>query len=178
MSAARGKKPASDADLERAWGMLAQPNAPAAYDAMIAFASNPEKGVEFLRKRLRPLAKLDAAALERNLVDLESETFAVRERALNDLERLGRGAVPAVRARAEKTESLEAKRRLASFMERHDSGTLSPEELRAVRSVEFLENAATPAAGALLAVLSTGEPTAELTIRALAAKARLDGRKK
>jgi hypothetical protein len=144
---------------------------------MIAFATNPEKGVDFLQKRLRPLAKLDAAALERMLIDLESETFAVRERALNDLDRLARSAAPAVRARVDKTESLEAKRRLASFLEKHDTGPLTLDELRAVRSVEFLEHAATLAAREFLAVLSTGEPTAELTIRALAARERLDRRK-
>jgi WD40 repeat protein len=177
-SVALGKRPASDADLERAWETLEQRSAPAAYDAMITCASNPEKAVAFVQKRLRPVAKLDVAALKRNLANLESETFAVRERALNELERLGRNAVPAVRASVQNTESLEAKRRLASFLEKHDTGMLTPDELRAVRSVEFLEHAATPAASALLAELSTGEPSAELTIRAFAAKARLDGHKK
>jgi len=177
-SAARGKKPATDADLERAWETLAQRSAPAAYDAIITGATNPEKAVEFLQKRLRPVARLDAAALQRMLADLESETFAVRERARKDLDRLGGSAVPAARAWAVKTESLETKRRLASFLERHDTGTLSPEELRGVRAVEFLEHAATPAARTLLAELATGEPTAELTIRAVGATRRFDGRKK
>src|SRR6185369_7550839 len=98
------------------------------------------------QKRLRPLAKVDAVTLERILVDLENDAFAVRERALNELDRLGRSAVPVARARADKMESIEAKRRLASFLEKHDTGTLVPDELRAVRSVEFLEGVAGPAA--------------------------------
>ena len=60
------------------------------------------------------------------------------------------GVQGAIRDRADKVQSLETKRRLAAFLERHESGPLLPEELRAVRAVEFLESMATPAARALL----------------------------
>jgi WD40 repeat protein len=175
MSAARGKTPATGAELERAWDTLAKAKAPAAYEAMIALASNPAGAVELLRRRLQP-ARLDAAALNRVLADLESEKFTVRDRAVTELGKVGRNAVPTVRARADKAESLETKRRLQRFLEQHDTGTLLPDELRAVRCLEFLEHAATPAARKLIAELSKGEPTADLTMRALSAQRRLERR--
>jgi phage FluMu protein gp41 len=177
-AAARGKIPGSQADLDRAWDVLAQPNAATAYDALIVFASNPDGAMELLRKRLRAAPPLDAAILDRIVADLESEKFATRERAANDLEKLCRTAVAAIRARAAKVESLETKRRLAQFLERHESGPIVTDELRAVRALEFLENVVTPAASALIADLTTGEPAAERTIAAIATKDRLDRRKK
>jgi hypothetical protein len=116
--------------------------------------------------------------LDRIIADLESEKFATREQAAKELATLGRIAVTAIRARAANVQSLETKRRLAAYFEGHESGPLLPDELRAVRAVEFLESMATPAAHALLADLAKGEPTAESTIRAIAAKSRLERHKK
>jgi WD40 repeat protein len=173
--AARGKKAASHKELERAWETLTHPNAAEAYEGMIAFAGNPEQGASLLRRQLKPAAKFDSAALEKIFTGLESEMFAARDKAANDLERLGRGVLPAVQSRLAKTESLEVKRRLAIFLERHDSDTLTSDEVRAVRAVEVLEHMASPEARKLLAELATGQPTAVLTIRAAAASTRLSG---
>jgi WD40 repeat protein len=178
MSAARGRKPADDAELEDAWNTLAVPAAAAAYDALLVFASNPERAIDLLRQRLRPIPILNAAKLDQIVADLEDEKFLTREHAANELEKLGRVGLPAMRTRAPKAQSREAKLRLAQYLERYETSKLLPDELRTLRALELLEHAATPASRALLAELSAGEPAADVTMRARAAQTRLDWRKK
>jgi len=62
------------------------------------------------------------------------------------------------------------------FLDRHESGPLSNEDLRTVRALEFLEHMGSPSAQALIDDLAKGEPAAELTQRALAATDRLTQR--
>jgi WD40 repeat protein len=175
-AAARARTPNSITNLERAWNVLAEADAAAAYDAMVGLVSHSDRATDFLRTRVRAMAHLDDATLDRLVADLGSEQFATRQRAEVDLDKLGRSAVPAMLARAANIESLETKRRLERFLQRHESGPLPPEELRAVRSLEILESIGTLAARAVIAELAKGEPTAELTIRARAAQQRLDRR--
>jgi WD40 repeat protein len=174
--AARRRKPASDDELELAWQALAKPNASDGYDALIVLATQPERAVEMARRRLKP-ATVDAAAIDRLIADLDSEKFVTREKATKELEKLSRAEIAALQFRAETGGSLELKRRLAVFLNRYDSGALSADELRSLRALEFLEQSGSPAARSAIAELTKGEPSADLTIRALAAKGRLDRRK-
>jgi len=130
-----------------------------------------------IRLRLRAPAVLNVAALDRIVANLASDVFAVRAKATDELENRGRSVVAELKARIQKIDSLEAKRRLTALVERFESGPLFPEELRALRSLEFLERIATPSARTAIVELTNGEPAAELTVRARAAKARLDRRK-
>jgi hypothetical protein len=172
-AAAQSRKPASAADLDKAWGALTQPDAVAAYAALLALASSPEQALAIIRKHVRPVPRLDAAELERIIADLDSEVFTKRQKATSDLDKLGRPAALVVRHRMEKVSSLELKRRLANFASRYETGLL-PEEIRAVRVLEFLENFGDLAVREVVGELAAGEPTADLTIRAVAAKARLN----
>jgi hypothetical protein len=176
-AAARGKKPGGDADLERAWAELAGADASAAYEALLAMASDSERAVALVRKHLQPATRLDAAELDRIIADLDSEKFATRQKANDALDKLGRPAAVALQHRLAKVTSLELKRRLTTFIDRYGVATLLPNELRAIRSLELLEHLGTPAAQGAIAELTKGEPTADLTIRAVAAKARLDRRR-
>jgi len=176
-SAAIGKKGGSEADLERAWETLAQVNAAAAYAALITFASDSQRAIEIVRARLRPPTALNAVALDRLVADLASESFQTRAQATEALENRGRPFAADLKTRLTKMDSLEAKRRLTAVLDRFESVALSPDELRTVRSVEFLEHVGTPAAYALITELTKGEASAELTIRAIAAKGRLDRRR-
>jgi WD40 repeat protein len=176
-TAAKGKALASPADFEAAWTTLAHPKASAAYDALITWASDPDRAIDLLRKRLRPAPLLDRATLNRIVDNLDSDRFITREKAMLELDTLGRVAVAPLRARLKEVSSLEANRRVAGFFERFDTGTVLPSELREVRSLEFLEQMATPAARAMISELGKGEPIADLTIRAQAASGRLERRK-
>lgn len=176
LSVARGRKPAAHAELEQAWKALAEPSARAAYDGQLALASNPLGAVELLQQRLRPVPIVGAATFDRIVADLEDEKFLTRERAASELDKLGRIGVVAIRARALKAQSREAKLRLTQYLERYDSPKLTADELRSVRALEFLNHVATSEARDLIAELAKGESTADLTIRALSTKTRLERR--
>jgi len=176
LSAVRGRKPAAHAELEQAWKALAEPSARAAYDGQLVLASNPSGAVELLQQRLRPVPTIGAATFDRIVADLEDEKFLTRERAASELDKLGRIGVVAIRARALKAQSREAKLRLTQYLERYDSPKLTADELRSVRALEFLNHVATSEARDLIAELAKGESTADLTIRALSIKTRLERR--
>jgi hypothetical protein len=176
LAAARGRDPVDNAEWDEAWKTLAQPPAAPAYEALLTFAANPDRSVEQLRQRLRPMPVLNQAKLDQIVADLDDEKFLTREHAATELDKLGRAGVPAMRARAAKVQSREAKLRLTQYLERFDSPKVLPDELRALRIVEFLEHAASSSARTLLAEYAAGEPSSDLTIRAAAAKSRLERR--
>src|SRR5262249_7767664 len=146
------------------------------YDGQIVLATNPNGALALLRKRLQAAARLDEKVLDRLVADLESETFAIRERATDELAKLGRNALPAIRARVAKTQSLEGKRRLTQFLERNTSGPMSTDDLRFVRALEFLEHMGTPGARAVIESLTSGEAEGEWTRLARDVVDRLKGR--
>jgi WD40 repeat protein len=155
------------------WDDLANADARTAYQAMARLAADPEKAVALLRERLRPLMQPDDAALDRLVADLGDKAFAVRSRATVDLDRLGFAVVPGVLARWEKAESLELRRRLEQFLDKHDRGMPPPEALRQRRALEVLEQIAAPAARAVLKEVAGGSPAARLTQDAAASLGRL-----
>jgi dipeptidyl aminopeptidase/acylaminoacyl peptidase len=155
------------------WDGLADGDAQAAYRTMARLAVEPDQAVALLRDRLRPAAQPDDAALDRLVADLDSPTFAVRSRATAEVDRLGGTIVPGVRARLAQVESLELRRRLEQFLDKHDRGVPPPEALRQLRAVELLEHLSTPAARALLRNLAGGSPAVRLTQDAAAALRRL-----
>jgi hypothetical protein len=125
-------------------------------------AGTPE-AVEFLRSRVRPVPKLSDAILELVFRALDAEEFKDRQEARKELDRLGRAAVPRVKARLAAGGSDELKRHLGAFLAQHDRQEPSPDELRALRAVEILEAIGTPSARKLLGELAAGEPGIRLT---------------
>jgi hypothetical protein len=103
--------------------------------------------------------------------NLESDTFQVREKATQDLTKLGEFAGPALRAALKGKPSLEAERRIMGLLE----GQLrwSPERLQAWRALAVLERANTSEAKTILEKLASGAPEARQTIEARAALLRL-----
>jgi WD40 repeat protein len=155
------------------WDDLVGEDARAAYRAMVRLAAAPEKAVTLLRERLKPVLQPDDAALERLVADLDDKAFAVRDRATAALDRLGHAVVPGVLARLGTAESLELRRRLEQFLDKHDRGVPPPEALRQLRAVELLEQLGSPAARAQLRDLAGGSPVVRLTQEAAAALRRL-----
>ncbi len=162
-------------DLDAAWATLAQPDGEASFHAQRGLIASPGEAVAFLSKHLRPAPPpdVDAKKIGAWVADLDSENFETRNGAFRSLEKLGTHAEPALRkARAGNT-SLEMRRRIDDLLEKLAHGTLTPDELRAVRSVEVLERIATPEARALLHSLAKGAERAPLTQEARRALARL-----
>jgi WD40 repeat protein len=155
------------------WAGLADGDAGAAYQAMARLAADPAKAVTLLRDRLKPVSVPDDAALDRLVAELDSPMFAVRTRAAAEMDRLGPAIALGVVVRLAKVESLELRRRLEQYLDKHDRGVPPPEALRQLRAVELLEHLGTPAARALLRDLAGGSPVVRLTQDAAAALRRL-----
>jgi hypothetical protein len=157
----------------KAWDDLASTDAPRAFRARGALASSPDEALPLLKQHLRPAEPADAQRLRRLLADLESEQFAVREKAQTELQELGDLAEPALRQALEGKPSLELRRRVQAVLEHLRGPVTQPEMLRSLRAVAVLEDIATPEARRLLEELAAGAAEARLTREAKAALRRL-----
>ena len=168
------KSPLAREDLEVAWKDLAGDDAVKAQQAVWIMARAPRQAVEFLGQRLRPAVESLTARFDALLDDLDSDNFSTRERASEELTRLGTLVEARLRKkRAEKT-SLEMRKRIERILDKLDVlAPLSGEELRTVRAVEALEQMDAPEATQLLRRLADGAADARLTREAAAAKRRL-----
>jgi RNA polymerase sigma factor (sigma-70 family) len=172
--AARGK-PLTAKELESAWADLAVEDAARAYQAICRLAAAPDESLPYLRKHVRPVAPVDEKRVARLIADLDSDEFAVREKAADELDKLGESAAGAVRQALAGRPSAELRRRLEALLDKQaaEEWAPAPDRLRAVRALEMLEQVGTPEAKKLLAELAQGAPEAWLTREAKAALGRL-----
>jgi RNA polymerase sigma factor (sigma-70 family) len=171
--AAGGRLPAklSPKDLDALWAGLAGDDAAAAYRAILTLANSPAQSVPFLRERLAPAAGADAGKIEQWIKDLDSDEFAVRDKAGTELRKLGELAVPALRRALTGGTSAEVRRQATQMIDA--SAGISGERLRGLRAVEALECAGTAEARSLLQALARGAPQARLTLEVKTALDRM-----
>ena len=133
--------------------------------------ASPKETVAFLNDRLGP-ATLDTQRIEKLLVDLDSDSFAVREAATHDLTRLRYEVDPLLLRRAlENKPSLELRRRLEAILA--EPKKPSTEALRTLRAIAVLERIGTPEARLTLKKLAGGADVPQ-TCAAQAALRRLN----
>jgi hypothetical protein len=143
------------------WEDLKDDFAQWAHLAVSGMIAAGEEAVTFLEGKLRPTQGPKAEELSRLIVELDSDEFAVRQRASKRLAKAGEAARTALeRARSDKP-TLEVRRRidalLASLDELRPNGFLrDPETLRRLRAVTVLAHIDTQAARRLLRRLSDG----------------------
>jgi hypothetical protein len=154
------------------WELLAGDGA-AALRASAALAAQGDEAVALLKAKLAPVPPPAPGKLPALLKDLDSAQFAVRNRAMRDLESLGDVAEEALRTALEKPPSAEAGRRLKALLDRLETPPAVRARVRQGRAVAVLEQVGSPAAVALLEALAAGAPTARLTHEARAALHRL-----
>ncbi|MDY3554341.1 sigma-70 family RNA polymerase sigma factor [Gemmata sp. JC717] len=152
------------------WSDLASADAGKAHAALARLASAPTVTVPAVRERVRPAPEPDARLLAQLVRDLDSEEFAAREKASQELGRLGESVEAALKS-ARKGASPEAARRCDELLTK--LAVLSGDRLRGVRAVEVLERIGTPEAVTVLESLARGAPQARLTRDARAARDRL-----
>src|SRR5262249_15206505 len=104
------------------------------------------------------------------VADLDSDDFAVREKAAEQLEKLGEAAQPALQKALAGQPSIEAKRRIQQLLDKLPD---APERLQPARALEVLERLDTREARQLVAKLADGAPDAWLTQEAKAVNRRL-----
>ena len=136
-----------------------------------ALAGSMKHSAAWLGERLQPIALADAKRTAKLIAELDSNRFAVRDRAARDLEKLGEAAVPALREAVAGNPSVEMRQRIEALARRADS--LSADRLRSLRSVEALEYSGTSDARAILEKLAGGLAEARLTREAKASVERL-----
>jgi hypothetical protein len=158
------------------WGDLGATDAGKGFVALWALAAAPEQAVPFLKEHLPPVASIDAAQrdrIARLIAELDSDTFAVRERAMTVLRRDIDVAEPALRA-ARGRAAPEARRRIEELLEKRAEVAIpTSDDLRASRAVEALEHMRTADARQLLEQLATGAASARRTREAAKALERL-----
>jgi WD40 repeat protein len=160
-------------ELEALWDRLKGDDGKAAWGATLRLVGAGDQAAAFLGKRLRPVPAPDPAHLAKRVADLNSGKFSVRQAASKELERLGRVAEPAVRARLAGNPSLEEAQRLRDVLAKL-AALPQGEELRRVRAVQVLEFEGGGQARAALRRLARGAPGATLTRAAQAALHRLE----
>jgi hypothetical protein len=167
-------EPLSGSQLEQLWADLAVEDAVKSYDAIWALASAPAQAVPLLAQRVQPEEPADEKQVRKWVAELDDESFRVRERATQELGRLGDAAEPILRQAVANRPTVEVAQRVEMLLNSIAAPTLDADALRAVRSVEILERIGTPEARAVLQKLGAGVTGSKVKRRALAAAARLD----
>jgi hypothetical protein len=158
-------------DLDTTWADLAS-DASKAYRAVRALTAAPTRAVPFLKVRLRPVAEADPKQVQRLLADLDSEQFAIRTTAADELTKLGERIEPALRQALEGQPSLEVRRRVTAILDTMRTAPTT-EVLRTHRAIQVLERIGTAEARQILQQLATGAPAARETREAKEALERL-----
>jgi WD40 repeat protein len=161
--------------LDALWQDLQRPDAAQGQEAIRRLIADPESSVAFLGQTLRP-GEEPLRHVAKFIVDLDSPRFQVRSRAMHELERLGRLAVPALRRSLKSPSSLETSRRIQLLLLKIGPYTVPAEWLRTLRSLQVLENLDTPEARQVLHRLAQGPTEASLTREARAVLQRVDRR--
>jgi WD40 repeat protein len=170
-SAADGPPPPPALDPVTAWSDLAG-KPPVAYDAVGALAAAGDRGVGVIAKELRPAGPpADAAAVARLVADLNSDRFDVRDRAMRELEGMGRAAETGLRAALAAPPSAEARARLVQLLK-----ALEGRRLQGLRALETLERTGSAEARRVLHDQAGGDPDDRLTREARACLERLTAR--
>jgi hypothetical protein len=151
------------------WDDLAKEDSSRAARAMRLLAALPRQTTPWLHKRLQPIPVPDAARISRLIADLDSDEFAVRDRATAELERLGELAAPALEKVLEAKVSLEVRKRVERLLARLDEADVPADRLQVIRAIKVLEYQNTTEARRLLKVLAAGAPGALPTEEAKAA---------
>ena len=158
----------------QAWRDLAGSDAAKAHQAIWSLIAAPADALALLTPRLKPVEAIEEMRIERLIVELDSDAFAVRERATDELRTLSELAVPAYRKALAARPSLEMRRRLQGLLD--DIARPSGKILRQLRALEVLERIGTPEARTLLETLARGAAGARLSREARAAVQRLSTR--
>jgi WD40 repeat protein len=163
-------------DVEGLWADLAGDDGVKAFRSMQKLMAGPKQVVPFLQGQLKAAPAVDAQKIVQWIANLESEKFAERKQALDELEKLGELAVPALNKVLTGQPPLETRKRVEQLLEKATGASLTTEQVRLVRSVEVLEEMGTAEARQLLETLAKGAPGALPTREAQAALDRLNKR--
>jgi RNA polymerase sigma factor (sigma-70 family) len=163
----------TDRGLQKATIDLLGQDAGKAYQAMRTLAAAPHQSLSWLKKQLKPAAGVEEQKINQLIEQLDDDTFAVREKAMRELERLRESAEPFLRKALQKSPTLEKRRRIEQLLEPFSKPLPSVDRVRQIRMLELLEQIDTKEATELLKTLAGGAPGVFLTREAKASLDRL-----
>ncbi|MBY0527736.1 MAG: hypothetical protein K2R98_30340 [Gemmataceae bacterium] len=121
-----------------------------------------------LDRRLRPASEPSPESINRLVADLDSDLFLTRQKAREELEKLGEAAEVALKKKLGDRPSLEMKRNIEQILAR-----MPTQSLRTLRAVEVLEQIGSPEAKQVLEPLAKGMCGLRLMVEARASLERL-----
>ena len=145
-------RPARPEDLEKLWTDLGGDDASKAHRAIWTMIAMPKESIAFLKKQLKPMLPLDPKLV----ADLNSNSFAKRQKATEELERLGEDAEPTLKKVLAGKPPLEVKRRVEKILGKIKKPESSLVWWRFVRSLQVIEQINDPEAHKLLKSLASG----------------------
>ncbi len=162
--------------LGRAWNHLASADVAQAFRSLSDLLADPRHAVPFLREHIPKPPPLDPQRIARWIAELDSDDFAVREKARRELEKQDEIAEEALRKALQSRPSLEVRRRVEALLERLHQFPPRAEQLQMSRAMLALEWMDTPEARLLIEELARGTPGARMAREAKAAQQRLSRR--
>jgi RNA polymerase sigma factor (sigma-70 family) len=160
------EKQLSPEELQTLWDDLADRDASRAFRALCQLVEAPRQTTRFLKGHLHPAprrGRVDREKLAHLLRALDSDAFAVRAKAAQDLEDLGPLAEEALRNALEGKPSAEVRRQCQRLLKRLSAREQSLAALRTRRALEALEKINSREAREILNTLTRGDPDAPLT---------------
>jgi len=160
--------------LEMMWEDLSSEDGPRGHRAIWALVPGARQSLPFLRARLLARPAVADKQVRRWIAELDSEQFALRRKATDELEALGRFAEPALREALQGNPQLEPRRRIEQLLKRLASPA---NRLRAARVTQVLEQIGTPEARKVLEALAREPAEGLLARQAKSALGRISGGK-
>jgi hypothetical protein len=159
------------------WAELAHEDGRRAFQAIrTLMAASPALVVDFLRREMLHLPRLDSRQMDRWIAELDSTEFTDRQKATAELEKLGALAERPLREALQNQPSPEARQRIEALLTKLKDRPVTPERVRLWRLVEVLEHLVTPDARRLLEKLADETPDAQLSLEAKASLQRFSQR--
>jgi RNA polymerase sigma factor (sigma-70 family) len=173
LAAKARKKPPTEAEVDKLWGLLGNAESTEGYDAVLVLASVPDLSAALFQKQLSPTGDTPKM-VARWLNELDDDEFPARERASEALARLGKSIEPELRKAREQAKSVEASSRLDALLARLVGGV--NESVRGRRALAVLELANTPRTRQVLELLARDGITEEIRVLSRQALERMPRR--
>jgi WD40 repeat protein len=146
--------------LKTLWADLVGADAIKAAQSIRTLTTGAKDAVPFMTGQLKPAVPIDVKKIDQWITDLDSGNFQKRNKAADELEKIGELARPALKKILDSEPSPETRRRVEPLLEKLITGTLTAEQLRLVRAIEALEKSGSADARQLLETLAKGAPGA------------------
>ncbi len=165
---ALGRRPndLTEPQLQNLWADLACEDGQVAFRAVRTLtAAAPGPVVNFLRRQEKDILRLDHRRVVRWIEELDSDEFAVREKATAELEKRGVLVEDSLRMALRNRPTLEMRKRLEILLSKLADKPIAPTILRGWYAIEVLEHLPTPASRKLLEEWAKNIPQAKAAVQ-------------